>query len=123
MIHPWVYSRYKRLLALLLAALMLTLLAAPALASAANGAGRPGSGHQEGAAPCLTHTTTGALGHEGGALSLLGTGGQSAPTTVLATATGSALKATYNGHSATYAVYTWTGCLGQEGGLLSWHTP
>ncbi len=123
MIHLWVHSKCKRLLTPMLAALMLTLLAAPALASALDGAGPLGSGHRAGAAPCVTHTTTGALGREGGALSLLGAGGQSTPASVLATAPGSALRATYNGHSATYAVYTRTGCLGQEGGLLSWHTP
>lgn len=70
-------------------------------------------------ARCAAYTETRALGHEGGLLSLLGTGGHHDPSLEsLVRSENTTLQAVWNGTSS-HVVAVRTGCLGNEGGLIS----
>ena len=85
---------------------MLILAGTPALARAGSTIGRQAS--------CASHTSVGALGREGGMLSLLGHDESAQAVAAILHAKGSKIRLTREG----YVAYTGSECLGVDGGLM-----
>lgn len=70
-------------------------------------------------ASCVQHSTSAALGREGGLMALRGPVEQVAPVARIVQSDAYALHLVRNAPGGDYVVYTRTDCLGREGGLLS----
>lgn len=104
-------SRGRALVYLAAVICMLVLAGTPAAASAGSSAVHNQASRQ---AACASHTTVGALGHEGGMLSLRGHDGSAQAVAAILHAKGNRIMLMREG----YVAYASSECLGVDGGLM-----
>lgn len=105
-------------IALVLALVMLSLAITPTFAQS-SASDNVRSTANAAPAPCVQHSTSTALGRDGGLTALRGPAEHAAPVVSIVQGDAYALQSVRTPSGGVYVVYTRTDCLGREDGLLS----